>query len=348
MNPRRRCPSEPPSAAPSAPRSSGDFDVVICGASFAGLAVARELRGDRRPRAGARPLRDRRAPDLRLRRADGVAGATSASRPRSARPSARWSSTRPRAHGALAARLDVLDVRLPASCASCCGRSAAPAPSSRPRRSTGARGDRSSTPTAATCRAPLVVDALGWRRNLGAQRRAAARGAAVARPGGPSRPGRATTSSCGSTSASSAPATAGRSRPATRCASASARSTRATTSSSRRCALADDLGLAARRLPGQLDPAPRCARRSRTASSSSATRAGPLPAADRRGDPHRVLLRDRRRARAARRARRARRSRRGARAATARSPPRTAGSSSAMLAGPAPGPGACARARWTR
>ena len=34
--------------------------------------------------------------------------------------------------------------------ASCCGSSAAPAPSSRPPRSTGARGD-ASTPTAATC-----------------------------------------------------------------------------------------------------------------------------------------------------------------------------------------------------
>ncbi len=36
-------------------------DVLICGASFAGLAVARELAGDRRRGARRRPLRDRRA-----------------------------------------------------------------------------------------------------------------------------------------------------------------------------------------------------------------------------------------------------------------------------------------------
>ena len=39
---------EPPSAAPSARRLDRDCDVLICGASFAGLAVARELAGTRR------------------------------------------------------------------------------------------------------------------------------------------------------------------------------------------------------------------------------------------------------------------------------------------------------------
>ena len=48
-------------------------DVLICGASFAGLAVARELAGRRRRRARRRPLRDRRARDLGLRGADAVA-----------------------------------------------------------------------------------------------------------------------------------------------------------------------------------------------------------------------------------------------------------------------------------
>ena len=41
----RRCPDEPPSAAPSARRWSATATCSICGASFAGLAVARELAG---------------------------------------------------------------------------------------------------------------------------------------------------------------------------------------------------------------------------------------------------------------------------------------------------------------
>ena len=90
----------------------GAFDVVICGASFAGLAVARELRGTRRARTRARPLRDRRAPDVGLRRADGVAA-----QPRAGGVDPSDVRLAARAHapcaGALAARLDVLDVRLP-------------------------------------------------------------------------------------------------------------------------------------------------------------------------------------------------------------------------------------------
>ena len=41
--------------------------MIVCGASFAGLAVARELAGAGRARAAAGPLRGRRAPDLGLR-----------------------------------------------------------------------------------------------------------------------------------------------------------------------------------------------------------------------------------------------------------------------------------------
>ena len=51
MIPALRCPSEPQSAAPSARRSAASYDVLIGGASFAGLAVARELRA-----SGARVL----------------------------------------------------------------------------------------------------------------------------------------------------------------------------------------------------------------------------------------------------------------------------------------------------
>ena len=108
---------------------------------------------------------------------------------------------------------------------------------------------------------------------LGARARAAAGGAALARPGGPSGRQRATTSSCGSTSASSAPGY-GWSFPARRRGARRRRLVRPARprQGARRCALAGDARPAARRLPGQLDPAPAARRRSRTASSSSATR----------------------------------------------------------------------------
>ena len=57
----------------AAGRRRARADVLICGACFAGLAVARELRGSGRRRARRRPLRDRRAPDVGLRGADAVA-----------------------------------------------------------------------------------------------------------------------------------------------------------------------------------------------------------------------------------------------------------------------------------
>ena len=63
-------------------------------------------------------------------------------------------------------------------------------------------------------------------------------------------------------------------RAATRCASASARSTRATTSRSRPCASPSDLGVPRRAATRATGSRTRCARRPRTASSSSATRAG--------------------------------------------------------------------------
>ena len=103
----------------------------------------------------------------------------------------------------LDAAVDVLDLRLPPSCAPCCARRRR----RRVRDRQGRRPDRAftpCTPTAATCTAPLVVDALGWRRVL--LQRARARSS---RP----RPGsraawrstptayRPTTSSCGSTRA---------------------------------------------------------------------------------------------------------------------------------------------------
>ena len=142
--------------------------MLICGASFAGLAVARELAGatPRRRLAGAgpdaRPLRGRRAPDLGVRDPDVLA--------RGARPDGLAPPDLRRAGGdhaardrALAAAVDLLDLRLPASSARCSSSRATA--SSRPPRSTAAPGTPC-TPTAATSPRPLIVDALGWRRML--------------------------------------------------------------------------------------------------------------------------------------------------------------------------------------
>ena len=99
-----------------------DCDVLVCGASFAGLAVARELAGAGARVLVARPLRDRRAPDLGVRRSRRagctrwICGASRAPELRRAR--------RPHAlaHRPLAAALDVLDVRLPRAVRAALGR----------------------------------------------------------------------------------------------------------------------------------------------------------------------------------------------------------------------------------
>ena len=75
----------------------GDCDVLICGASFAGLAVARELAGSRRARADASTATrsaSARPPPAASRRRGYALGARGR---RSSRPSASWSSTRPTA-----------------------------------------------------------------------------------------------------------------------------------------------------------------------------------------------------------------------------------------------------------
>ena len=115
----------------------------------------------------------------------------------------------------------------------------------------------------------------------------------------------------------------------------------------RRCGSPTDLGADADALPGQLDPAPAAAGdRGRRLLRRRLRR--PLPAADRRGHPHGVLLRHRLRARAARGGRGRRRRASGARALRTRSAPRTAGSSSAMLRVQQLVPAACRRACWRR
>ena len=277
----------------------GEYDVLVCGASFAGLTVARELAGAGARVLIARPLRDRGAPDLRLRGAHRVARA----------PRAQGSPIRqtfgelvvhtPGAHAALEAAVDVLHVRLPASCARRCTDSATrefeTATIDGPTTRTGHtvhtdRGDLS---------APLIVDALGLAP--GARRRPAdpaAERAALARPGGAS-PGRRR-----------GPGAVARPR-------LRARGVLVELPGSRRAARRRRLlrparprqgadGAPGRRprpaaagLPGQLDPAPD-ARAGRGRDPLRGRQRRPLPAHDGRGHPARLLLRAGRRPRAAR------------------------------------------------
>ena len=165
---------------------AGDYDVIVCGASFA-RARGRTRAGGRRPRAAARPVRDRRAPDVRLCGADRLAGGA---RPRGLDPP----DVRQARHAHPPLDRCAFRCRGPSrrsttrSSASCS--TTRTTPTSRPRRWRGAapgavRRSRS-TRTAATVSAPLVVDALGWRRILGARRLPAAGRSALARPRGAS------------------------------------------------------------------------------------------------------------------------------------------------------------------
>ena len=241
--------------------------------------------------ASARPRPARRRPSGSRRWASPA---------RSARPSTRWSSTRPHT---------TVDFRLPWTFSTfdyrelCgllweqCDARVRDREGRGPR--TPSRATTSHRPTAATSTAPLVVDALGWKRVLAGNELPAARRAALARARGPSarleraardldrprlRPGRLRLELPGR---------------ATRSGSASARSTRASTSRSRPCGSPRTSTREAVRyqgnwIPHKLRPA--------TADGDLLRRrlGRPLPAADRRGDPHRLLLRDRLRARAAR------------------------------------------------
>ena len=175
-----------------------------------------------RARTGARPLRDRRAPDLRVRRPDRSGCEPSASRPsiRQTFDSLVVHTRRRRARWPLPWTFSTFDYRelcelLWEQCgdaefetAKVEGRSVSP---SRPRAAPGDvtvhtdRGDLAGAPDRRRAR-------LAPRARRGRQR-PAARGAPLARPGGPPGAAPAPTSSCGSTRATSAPATAGRSPP---------------------------------------------------------------------------------------------------------------------------------------
>ena len=160
-------------------------------------------------------------------------------------------STR-RAHRALAARLDVLDVRLrralrPAVAQHGAGTEFETAKVNG-RTATSSHADRGDV------RAPLIVDALGWKPDPRRPPRAApearlSRGLEV-HPGGRRRRPRAVDRQVRDPRGLRLVVPA-----RMRCASASARSTRTTTSRSRRCGWPATVA-AAGWLPGQLDPAP--------------------------------------------------------------------------------------------
>ena len=182
-------------------------------------------------------------------------------------------------------------------------------------------------------RAPLVVDALGWRRVLSNGRAdPAAAGAPLARARGAPRGHRRGSRDLDRPAATCAPATAGASPPAASCASASARSSRATMSRTATVApRRDSRGLDAVRFQGNWIPHQlRAGHRGRRLLRRRLGRA--LPAADRRGHPPGVLLRARPRSRAAPRARRAARPASRRSSATARSAPSTPGSTRGLLA----------------
>ena len=185
--------------------------------------------------------------------------------------------------------------------------------------------------------APLIVDALGWRRMLAptaASSRPTRRSRAASRstPTAPARTWRS-----GSTASTCPPATAGASPPTTSCGSASAPSTRASTSRTPPCCSPRTSSADAVRYQGNWIPHKlRAGDRGRHLLRRRLGRA--LPAADRRGHPHRLLLRHRLRPRAARRGRGAPDARAGAAHATARSTTRTSGSSA----------GCCGPRSWCR
>ena len=307
----------------------GRYDVLICGASFAGLAVARELAGSGAERPGRRPLRDRRAPDLGLRdpdRLDAGAGPDGRRVPALRLAAHPLPPRRPRATGCPGPSRPSTT----GACASCSGR-AATRPS-RPRRSTAgprrADGDgliaRRHRPRralrAAGRRCARLAPHPGLRRRLPAAGRAA-----LARASRSTRRAAARTSRSGSTGATCPPATAGPSPPRTSCGSGSAPSTPASTSRTHRPAHRGPRQ-GAERVPGQLDP-PQAAPRHRGRRLLRRRLGRPLPAAERRGDPHRPLLRHRARPRAARRPRGRPHPRAGGRRATPSSTTPTSGSS---------------------
>ena len=271
--------------------AGADADVLICGASFAGLTVARELRA-----TGARVLILDRY-EIGERQTSACAAPTEWLRNLGLEASIRQTFDSLLVHtpdvgeGPLGAARSPSRRSTIRSSAGCCGTRAAP-PSSRPRRSPQRTNSTVSTDRGDVT-APLIVDALGWRRVLGAGENVQPPEArALARPGGPPARHRRRPRAVD--------------RPALRRRRLRLGVPRARRGAHRRRLLrparsgqAADAAAgrgrrpAAGRLPGQLDPAPHPPR-GRGRDLLRRRQRGPLPAADRRGHPDGVLLRDRR------------------------------------------------------
>ena len=276
-SPNRRRYSRPPMPRRATKRGAErtplrqDCDVLICGASFAGLAVARELAG-----SGAEVLViDRYEIGERQTSACGIptgVAARARARPsRCSRRSANWWSTPPTPpmRYDLPWTFSTFDYRTLCALLAAQGDVRV-----RDREGRRARPATSFTPTAATSAPPLIVDGLGWRRVLGVGDNVQPPDAQLSRGprGPPVRLGRGhggvdrPFDTC-------PPATAGASRPTTELrigvGSFDPRFhvQRADRAAGRPTCDADD-----RPLPGQLDPARACVTRPRTACSSSATR----------------------------------------------------------------------------
>ena len=140
-------------------------------------------------------------------------------------------------------------------------------------------------------RAPLVVDALGWRRVLGGGGRSSRPTRSCPAASRFTRTAGATTWRSGSTAPTSGPVTGGAFRPTARCGSASARSPPLPRQGADRAARRD-LAADAVRFQGNWIPHGSASDRGRRLLRRRLGRT--LPATDRRGDPHRSLLRSRR------------------------------------------------------
>ena len=275
-------------------------DVLICGASFAGLAVARELAGAGadvlvvdRYEIGERATSACAAPTPWLH-AMGVAARDPPGDPVHGVPHAARL-------GALPAAVERGRASTTASSAWRCGSSATRASRSPRWRAVTAR--RGPNRPRRHLTAPLIVDALGWRRVLGTGRqRPAARGRDLARPGGP--PARRRRRPRRLDRPLARPRRLRLERPGRRRAARRRRLLRA--ARPRQGADAGDRPPARRSTPSAtraIGSRTGCARRDRGRRLLRRRQRRPLHPAVRRGHPHGVLLRHRRRARAARRAR---------------------------------------------
>ena len=327
MIPRRSMPVRATKRGADRTPLQGDFDVVVCGASFAGLAVARELRG-----TGARVLVVDRY-EIGERQTSACAAPTEWLRnlgPGGLDPADLRLPARPHAAGggALAAAVDVLHLRLPRAVPAAVGAAG--------------RGDGVRDGEGGAGALPATSRVRHGPRDACAPRSSSTRWAGAA---------------CSGTGANVQPPDARLSRglevhphglgrgpravdrqarhpgglrlvvpgAATSCAWASARSTRATTSSSRRSRWPRS-SAARRALPGQLDPPPDPAGDGGGRLLRRRLRR-PLPAGHRRGDPdRRCTSASRSGASCARCSRGGARARRRSRA-TARSPTPIGGSS---------------------